>query len=418
MQVPCLAEATAAGRGRMGESPTAVRHRPAASRRNIMQWAKFLSRGIQMELRGVNSSALRQVAVVGGGIVGCATAYQLARAGFKVTLIERKAIAAEASGRNAGNLNPLYGTPRTLIPFALEAFRIHEEIRSELMQLGCANYTPSPVKRILLGYDEAERSRLEETATLFRSTEGFSSTWLDRTELRRIEPRLARDVDFGVLIEGNLTVESHDLTRSLAAAAARLGATIRLVPVLGVVTSGEYVTGVETDEGMIACDEIVLATGPWIADTKSWLDIDVAVDPAKGEMLLMRLPGDAPRYDFSWGLTSLFKRRNNQVWVGGTMVYSGFDVTPTDAAKQSLLDRASQIVPDIMHAVLLDHIAALRTMTASHEPIAVRAPGWHNVYIANGGGSKGVLLSVGIARRIRDALLVSRTEPLAKISVE
>jgi glycine oxidase len=363
-----------------------------------------------MEL-GIDSSALRRVAVVGGGIVGCATAYQLARAGFKVTLFERKAVAAEASGRNAGNLNPLHGTPRELVPFALEAFRIHAEIRSELMQLGCANYTPSRVKRILLGYGEAERSPLEETAALFRSTEGFSSAWLDRTELRRIEPRLAPDVDFGVLIEGNLTVESQDLTRSIAAGAARLGAAIRLAPVLGVVTSGEYVTGVQTDEGRFACDEIVLATGPWIADTKSWLGIDVEVEPAKGEMLLMRLPGDAPRYDFSWGLTSLFKGGNNQVWVGGTMNYSGFDTTPTDAAKQSLLGRASQIIPDIMHAVLLDHIAALRPMTASNEPIARRAAGWHNVYIANGGGSKGVLLSVGIARRIRDALLVSRVEP-------
>jgi glycine oxidase len=374
---------------------------------------------MQMELgMGTNSSALRHVAVVGGGIVGCATAYQLARAGFKVTLFERKAIGAQASGRNAGNLNPLYGTPRALIPFALEAFRIHEEIRSELMQLGCANYALSPVKRILLAYGEAERSGLEEIEALFRSTEGFSSTWLDHIELRRIEPRLARDVDFGVLIEGNLTVESHDLTRSLAAAAARLGAAIRLVPVLGVVTSGGYVTGVQTNEAMIACDEIVLATGPWIADTKSWLDVDVAVEPAKGEMLLMRLPGDGPRYDFSWGLTSLFRRRDNQIWVGGTMNYSGFDVTPTDAAKQGLLDRASRIIPDLKNAALLDHVAALRPMTASNEPIASRAPGWHNVYIANGGGSKGVLLSVAIARRIRDALLVSRTKPLAKISAE
>ena len=41
---------------------------------------------------------------------------------------------------NAGNLNPLHETPRNLVPFALEAFRIHKEVKVELAQLGCANY--------------------------------------------------------------------------------------------------------------------------------------------------------------------------------------------------------------------------------------------------------------------------------------
>ena len=63
-------------------------------------------------------------------------------------------------------------------------------------------------------------------------------------------------------------------------------------------------------------------------------------------------------------------------------------------------------MPAIRDAKLLDHIAGLRPMTASNMPIACRADGWQNVYIANGGGSKGVLLSVGIARKIRDLLLI------------
>ncbi len=370
-----------------------------------------------MESRGnIGFSARRRAAVVGGGVIGCATAYQLARAGFEVTLIERDAIAAHASGRNAGNLNPLYGTARAVIPYAIEAFRIHKEIRSELTQLGCAHYTPLPVKRILLGCTETDRKRLEETASLFQATVGFSSSWLDRPDLHRIERRLARDVGFGVLTEGNLSVESYDLTQSLAAGAARQGAAIRRATVSGVVTAGEYVTGVQTSDGVIACDEIVFATGPWVAETKSWLGIDVPVEPVKGEMLLMRLPGEPLRYDFSWDLTSLYRRRENEVWLGATMNHSGFDETPTTAAKQFLLDCAARIMPDIIRATLLDHIAALRPMTVSNEPIAGRALGWRNVYIANGGGSKGVLLSVAVARRIRDLLLDRRTEPFIEIS--
>ena len=90
----------------------------------------------------------------------------------------------------------------------------------------------------------------------------------------------------------------------------------------------------------------------------------------------------------------------------------GFEAVPTTAAKKSLLDRAARIMPSIARATLLDHIAALRPMSRTNGPIAARARGWDNVYVANGGGSKGVLLSVGIARRIRSLLLDPRAEAL------
>ncbi len=347
----------------------------------------------------------RHVIVVGGGVVGCATAYQLARAGLDVTLVERDAIAAHASGRNAGNLNPLHGTPPALVPFALEAFRIHGEIESELTQLGCANYAMLPVKRVHLGYDESDRQNLEETAAIFQATSGFSAAWLDRDDLHQIESRLGSDIGFGILTEGNMTLDSYDFSRSLADGAVQLGATILNETALGIEASGERVTGIRTGQGIIVCDELILATGPWVADTRAWLGIDLAVEPVKGEILLMRLPGETPRCDFTWGLTSIYRRRENEVWIGVTMKRCGFDCKPTEEAKEFLLDRAARIMPGIRRAKLLDHIAALRPITASNTPIAGRADGWQNVYVANGGGSKGVLLSVGIARRIRDLLL-------------
>ena len=102
---------------------------------------------------------------------------------------------------------------------------------------------------------------MDETADIFGATPGFSSAWLDRSELRRVKSRLADDVAFGLMISGNLTVESYALARSLAAGAARLGAAIRHENVVGLVASGERVTGIRTDQGMINCDAVVLATG-------------------------------------------------------------------------------------------------------------------------------------------------------------
>jgi glycine/D-amino acid oxidase-like deaminating enzyme len=109
-------------------------------------------------------------------------AHRLAPSGLNVTLPERDAIAAHASGRNAGSLNPLRETAPALILFALEAFRIHKEIRAELAQRGCANYVPLPASRVHPADAERDRRRWEEIATLFNTTES-SSVRLDWDDL-------------------------------------------------------------------------------------------------------------------------------------------------------------------------------------------------------------------------------------------
>jgi glycine oxidase len=346
-----------------------------------------------------------RVAIVGGGVVGCAVAFALARRGMAVTLIERDAVAAHASGFNAGNVNPLHFTPPALIPQALAAFAIHREVRAALAALDCAQFVALPVRRLHLGFTAADRPHLQETASLFAANPGFGATWLERDELLACEPRLAADVAFGVLSEGNLSVDSGDFTRSLAAGAVRLGARTVMATARGVVARGDLVTGVATDQGVIGCDAVVFATGPWVAEVNGWLGIEVAVEPVKGELLLMRLPDGAPRFDLTWGFASLYRRRNDEVWVGGTFERGLFDATPTAAAKASMLERAARILPAIRQAELLDHVASLRPMATPNAPVAMRAAGWANAYVANGGGSKGVLFAVFIAKCIGDLVL-------------
>jgi glycine oxidase len=352
----------------------------------------------------------RRVVVVGGGVVGCATAYQLARAGFAVTILERDEIGAHASGRNAGNLNPLHGTSPGLLPFALASYRVHASIREELAKLGCNGCFAPPVSRVHLGYDQTDSASLQETAALFNSNSGFSSSWLDDKDLSRIEPRLDRKMAFGLLTTGGLAIDSYDFTRALALAATRFGASVLQATVSGIARSGARTTAVRTEHGLIACDELVFATGPWVAGTESWLGINVPVEPVKGELLLLGMNDEAPMYDFTWRSTCLYRRRQNEIWLGVTMDKCGFDTTPTAAARDFLLNGAAEVLPDIRRASVLRHTAALRPATCSTAPIASAAEGWENVYIANGGGAKGVLLSVGIATRICDLLIHGRSD--------
>ncbi len=350
------------------------------------------------------------VVVVGGGVFGCAAAFQLAKCGVKVTLIERDGFGEHASGKNPGNLNPIHGAPPGLVPFALESFGLQQALAAELADLGCANYDLSPVRRIHLVFEESEREGLESARQAFEGRAGFATSWLDADTLHRLEPRLSGNVRAGLLTEGNMSVDSRAFNRALADGAAKLGAAILRRRVTGLDKAGGRVVGVRTPDATVACDAIVLATGPWVAETREWLDYEIPVAPVKGEMLRMRLQGAGLDYDFTRGMTSLYRRARGECWIGVTRERAGFDETPTEAGRRHLMDSAAQIMPEVAQATLLEHAASLRPMTPTALPIVGRVPRWENAYAANGGGIKGILLCAGVGRAIADLILAGRSD--------
>lgn len=355
----------------------------------------------------ISSSA--HVVVIGGGVLGSAIAFRLTQSGVRVTLVERDAFGEHASGKNAGNLNPIFMAPPMLTPLSLESFRLHPILAEELAKQGCARYEVKPVRRLLLAFNEAERMQLNEVAALFSGHEGFSAQLLDTSALRILEPRLADDVLAGLLMEGNMALDSHALNCALVDGAARLGATLVRAGVHSLGAASGRVCSVGTQYGNIPCDAVVLATGPWVSETLKWLGLKLPIEPVKGQLLRMKLPGKGLEFDLTHGMISLYRRGRGEVWVGVTKERIGLDETPTEQGRQQLLAEAIRIMPEMADALLLEHSATLRPMTPSGLPIIGQAPGWDNVYIANGGGFKGVLLCTGIAQAMLDLMLTGGT---------
>lgn len=356
------------------------------------------------------------VVVIGGGAAGCAAAFYLAESGIRTTVVERQGVASYASGYSAGGLNPLQGAqiPGPLAPMAWASFEMHLGLWERLEEASGVDFHARRTGAVDVAFEQADFAPLEETRAIFEAADGFTAEFVDAADLLRDEPRLSGDALGGLRLFGNAVLDSALFTQALLRAAESLGATVRHAGVTALETRGGVVEGVALDDGRIACDAVVIATGPWSGDAQGWLDVPIPVEPLKGEILRMRPPGGPLAHDWAGAGVSLNDRAGGLAWVGATEQSVGWDVAPSEWARRKLWAGAARLMPAFAGAELVLHTACLRPVTPDWLPILGRAPGWDNAYLATGAGKKGILLAPAMGRAISD--LVAGGDPSLDLS--
>ena len=344
--------------------------------------------------------------------MGCAAAYYLGKAGVRAAVIEAAGVASQASGYNAGGLNPLQGAglPGPLSELAAASFRMHAELAERLPDESGVAYHHRTIASLNVAFGDADMDALRETHGIFQAADGFSARWLGADELRRIEPRVSGDAACGLYAYGNAALDGREYTLALAGAAERMGAEFVRGKAVGLRTSGENVSAVLLDGGdELACGAVVAAAGPWSAETGKWLGVNIPVEPLKGEIVRLRVAGGLPRHDIVGAGVSLYSRSDGLLWAGATEERRGFDAAPSASARAALLRGAAALMPPLAGAALTRHTACLRPVTPDWLPIFGAAPGWGNAYLATGAGRKGILLSPAIGKAAADLVADGET---------
>lgn len=353
-----------------------------------------------------------QVAIIGGGAMGCAVAYYLAKAGVRSTIIEREGIATQASGYNAGGLNPLQGAgiPGPLSDIAAATFKMHGDLAQRLEDESGVEYHHKTIAFVTVAFDDSDIPDMKETHDIFEAADGFDAHWLDAAELRQMEPRLNPEAQRGLYAYGNAILSGYDFTLALARAAERMGTEIRQGRAAGLQAAGDRITGITLEDGELACDAVVIASGPWSAQAGEWLGVSIPVEPYKGEILRLSIDGAMPPYDFSGGGANLHIRADGLLWAGATEERKGFDRQPSEYARHTLMKGATKLMPFLKDAEIARHTACLRPLTPDWLPIVGTVPGWDNAYLATGAGKKGILLAPAIGNAVADIITGGDTE--------
>lgn len=372
-----------------------------------------------------------EVVIVGGGVMGCTTAYFLAEAGMRVMLLEQGRIGATpaASGASAAIVEALAGNPEPLAQQAQLSRRILEKLAPILLQDTGIDIEWQRLGTIRLALSQREAESLKSHVADFYAALDEPTEWLEPAELRRREPAVPERVAGGLLVPSTNGLYAPKYVRALAMSAANRGATVlQGVSVTGFQYEGERVTAVRTSEGDVPCGAVVVAAGAWTGVVSRWLGKPLPIVPQRGQiMALAPVPGRPRVAHVLHGPGGyIIPKANGTAVAGATHEFVGFDARVTTYGMKFLADLALRLAPGLETAGVKHVWAGFRPvlMTDEVEPDASgtwpgrppalppvgRVPGLDNGYVASGHGAIGVTVSAAVGRLLSQLIRGERLE--------
>ena len=342
--------------------------------------------------------------IIGAGVIGCATALELARAGAAVTIVERGQAGAESSWAGGGILSPLlpwdYGEPVTrLTRWGCE---LYPQWVAELQT--CTGIDPEYISSGMLVLPPFDTDR----AIAWSAAHGMP---LQQVAARSILPQLAREGD-SLWLPDVAQVRNPRLLGALRRALELEGVTlIEHSEVVGLNVSGGRVNGLNTSNGVVSASGYIVTAGAWSSTLLGGLAQRCEVRPVRGQMLLFKAaPELLPHIVLENGVY-LIPRRDGHILVGSTLEDVGFDKSTTPDAREQLRAAAIGILPQLRDLAIVRHWAGLRPGSADNIPTIGRHPQLENLYVNSGHFRYGVTMAPASARLLGN-MLSSRPQPI------
>ncbi len=354
------------------------------------------------------------VAIVGGGAIGCSVAHHAARRGARVVLLEAERLGSGSSGALAGMLSGQgeVEPPGPFLDLMLLGRERHRELSEQLHE--DTGIDPGYVwdGALRTATDEASEELLTE-AYRSQEAEGLRADWLTGDEARKLEPALSQEVTAGLYMPDDGQVNPPQLVQALARAAVLRGAEIQeATRVIEFLREGNKVTGVRTTRGEISAQKVVLAGGAFSNLLSEQLGVGLPLFPVKGEMLVTNM-WPSPIKANVWDAHNFYMvpKKDGRVIVGATEEPDAYDRRTTLGGVAQLSRAAVKLVPALSEALFVDTWGGLRPGTPTGQPILGPVADWESLLLATGHFRNGVLLSV-VTGQIVSALALGEGPPM------
>lgn len=356
----------------------------------------------------------RKIVVVGGGVIGLAVAWRLARAGDDVTVVERERVGAGTSRVAAGMLAPITETTPghadpDMVRFGRASLDRFPSFVADLeADAGRAVALDSRGTLIVaIDRDDAEAIR---RAYEFRRSLGLRVEWLAGERAREIEPLLSPRASAAVSIPDDHQVDARALMTALARACEVRNVTTReQTAAERVLVHDGAVAGVRTTRGDIDAETVVIAAGAWSGRVDGLpRGVLPPVRPVKGQLVrLRRTPAFALARVIRTPRVYVLPKSDGSVVVGATQEEMGFDVQPTAGAVKDLLEHAWEVVPATYELPFEGVEVGLRPASRDQLPI-IGTTRVRGLVVATGHFRSGILLAPATADAVVEGIANGR----------
>jgi sarcosine oxidase, subunit beta len=346
--------------------------------------------------------------VIGGGVVGCSIAYNLARRGFTgVVVVERETVGSGTTSKAAGGIRIQFPT-ETEIRFSLEAIKVFERFQDEF------GIDPGYKKigYLFLVSDPTQLAAFEKRIALQRKLGGDVRV-ITPDDAKKLVPALrVDDLIAAVWGPGDGLAGPAEVTAGFARRARELGVKIvEGVRVESLERANGRVNGVTTSAGVISSPLVINAAGPSAARVARLAGVSLPVHPRRRHIFFTEpfpaIPGPVPlTTDVASGF--YFRKEMEQVLLSpGDVEDIGedFDV-PMDWGKvEEAVQKAIHRVPSLEEARIAGGWAGLRPLTPDDHAIIGWAPGVEGFFVAVGFGGHGFQHSPATGRYVAEWLV-------------
>jgi D-amino-acid dehydrogenase len=329
--------------------------------------------------------------VVGSGIAGAGAAYQLARRGVEVVVVD-DARPGVATAAGAGIVSPWATADEALFSLAGAAAGYYPELVAALAEDTDEPTSYSVVGGLVVARDE-DALREVHRRVAARAAEhpaAGEASLLDPAQTRALFPPLRPGLA-AVHVSGGARVDGRQVRASLLDAARRRGAELRTG------TAVLTLDGVRVDGEPLGADAVVVAGGAWSGALVAALGMQLPVAPQRGQITHLEVAEDTARWPVVSPLDSghyLLAFPRGRVVVGATReTGSGFDHRVTAAGQLEVLEQALTVAPGLHDATLLETRVGFRPATPDGLPVLGPLPGHPEIILATGFGPTGLTLA-------------------------
>lgn len=346
------------------------------------------------------------MAIVGGGVIGVAIAFELAAEDLRVVVLDWQQPGQEASWAAAGMLSPAPDSPRDipLAPLGRESLKLYPRFIAAIEEESgkSASYAQDGAVEILLApHGDIDRDQKGAEYRLL----GLAAEGVSLSAAREREKSFTPDARAALWLPEEATVEPRLLMNALLAAAQNRGVTIRSdTRVTNLVCEQNRCAGVIAGGERIEAAQVVVAAGCFsgnVANGAAHVARLLPTRPVRGQMVALRHEG----FRLSRVLRSergyLVPRRDGRVIAGSTKEEAGFEKRVTAEGIRKVLNAAIELCPALAAAEIVETWSGLRPGTPDDLPI-LGPTDIDGLLIATGHYRNGILLTPITAKLIRD----------------